>query len=364
MTITGTNLSLELRRVVAVANDGPDVATVTIPRRTLGAFLVGADKDDTIEVDVLPPDTLPKRTSGVSRADSGGRSKWDMVEITDGSGVRLRRGGLVVTVGRHPDTWPETKHDIVHEAAIPEGLAAAVRACLPAVGTDYARPILEQICLRDGEAVGSDSYRMIVVPCPPIPRPDDQPKLVPDDILVPRHVARHIPESGTVRLGPKAGWLEFEDDDGNYAGAEAVGGRSYPADYPPYKQLIPTAYTARLTFDRKEVLRALAPLRAATVTRHGDTVVMNIGDGEVTVATTRDDEGEGRFEVAVPVIESGMLVSTAPVSIGFTPSFLVAGFRAVPHPVVNLDITDRHKPVMIHAEGHRYVLMPVRLSAD
>jgi DNA polymerase-3 subunit beta len=143
------------------------------------------------------------------------------------------------------------------------------------------------------------------------------------------------------------------------------------AEFPKYRQLLPSEHTAVASLDAAELTEAIK--RVALVADQGAQVRMEFDEGVVRLSAGAD--GKGRAEEDLAVEFSG-----APLTIAFNPTYLTDGLGALHSDRVSFGFTDPKKPAVLRAvrdddshpagagpfeavsSDYTYLLMPVRLS--
>jgi DNA polymerase III subunit beta len=149
--------------------------------------------------------------------------------------------------------------------------------------------------------------------------------------------------------------------------------RLLDAEFPKFRQLLPTEHTAIATIDIAELTEAIK--RVALVADRGAQVRMEFSEGTVRLAAGADDVG--RAEEDLPVDFSG-----EPLTIAFNPTYLTDGLGSLHTERVSFGFTTPSKPAVLRpateeessgagtgdsgpfpavASDYVYLLMPVRL---
>lgn len=147
--------------------------------------------------------------------------------------------------------------------------------------------------------------------------------------------------------------------------------RLLDAEFPKYRQLLPSEHTAVATMGVAELTEAIK--RVALVADRGAQVRMEFDDGVVRLSAGTDDVG--RAEEDLPIEFSG-----EPLTIAFNPTYLTDGLGSLHSQRASFGFTDPKKPAVLwavrddvpHPDGpgpfeaaasdYIYLLMPVRLS--
>lgn len=136
--------------------------------------------------------------------------------------------------------------------------------------------------------------------------------------------------------------------------------RLLDAEFPPYRQLLPSQYTSRAVLGVSALTDAIK--RVSLVAERGTQVRLEFADGTLRLSAGGDDEGSAEEEL--PVDYEG-----EPVIIAFNPTYLVDGLGALHADRAELTFTTPNRPALIKpadengdvVPGYLYLLMPVRL---
>ncbi len=136
--------------------------------------------------------------------------------------------------------------------------------------------------------------------------------------------------------------------------------RLIDAEFPPYRQLLPSDYSSRAILHVPALTEAIK--RVSLVAERGTQVRLEFEDGSLRLAAGGDDEGSAEEEL--PVDYEG-----EPVTIAFNPSYLADGLGALHAERAELTFTTPNRPALIKpaddngevVPGYLYLLMPVRL---
>lgn len=311
-------------------------ATVTIPGEGQGSALVHcADLTAAIK-------TLPKTASiGIS---------------LEGDKVRIGCVGMDVTLPAlaledYPSLPPQCGEGFaVLDAAAVKQLPDVVAAA----GKDDTLPILTGVhaSVVDGTLTlaATDRYRLHVLELPGVGG-EDRTMLVQAEVLT--AVSKHFKGGCTVLADKHAGtpFAMFAD------GTRTLTVRLLEGDFPKYRSLIPAgpfAYTA--TFD--------AAAMATAVGTVGSTAPRNLPARlrlDTPVVVEWASEGDGA-RMTVPAEMEG-----EPITVAFTPAYLVAALKAAGAGAVRLTGNSPVKPGLIRRDdrpGFTALVMPVRLADD
>ncbi len=136
--------------------------------------------------------------------------------------------------------------------------------------------------------------------------------------------------------------------------------RLLDAEFPRYRQLLPSEQTATAIVDVAPFLEAIK--RVSLVAERGTQVRLEFADGGLRLSAGGEDEGSAEEELAVEFTGD-------PVTIAFNPAFLQEGLGALHADRAELSFTTPNRPALIKAvgsdgtvqAGYLYLLMPVRL---
>jgi len=146
--------------------------------------------------------------------------------------------------------------------------------------------------------------------------------------------------------------------------------RLLDAEFPKFRQLLPTEHTAIATVDVAELTEAIK--RVALVADRGAQVRMEFSEGTLRLAAGADDVGRAEEDLAVDF-------AGEPLTIAFNPTYLTDGLGSLHSKRVSFGFTTASKPAVLrparddeHAgedlgpfpavpSDYVYLLMPVRL---
>lgn len=194
-------------------------------------------------------------------------------------------------------------------------------------------------------------------------------------VLVPAKTLSEVAKTGVdgaeVRLALGAGSTVGRE---GLLGISSAGKRSttrlLDAEFPKFRQLLPTEHDAVATIGVAELTEAIK--RVALVADRGAQVRLELAEGTLRLSAGAEDVG--RAEEDLPVDFAG-----EPLTIAFNPSYLTDGLNSVHSERVSLGFTDPRKPAVLrpasedeprpHGSGpfpavpsdYVYLLMPVRL---
>lgn len=347
----------------------------------LGGVLLeaGAGPDDTDALTVSGFDYEVSATVGVPAtiADGGkalvsGRLLADItkalpaqpVDITvDGSRATITCGSARFSLPTMPvEDYPQ----LPAQPALAGELAGdtfgqAVAQVAVASGKDDTLPMLTGMRLEiTGDTltmVATDRFRLAMkeFTWQPAEGMEDAAVLVPARTLA--EAAKSLGTSGTtVRLGLSSseGLLGLSGA-GRYATT-----RLLDAEFPPYRQLLPSQHTSRAVLEVGALAEAIK--RVSLVAERGTQVRLEFADQSLRLTAGGDDEGSAEEEL--PVEYEG-----EPMTIAFNPGYLSDGLAALNSDRAELTFTTPNRPALLKPtdaegnveSGYLYLLMPVRL---
>ncbi len=237
----------------------------------------------------------------------------------------------------------------------------AVSQVAVAAGKDDTLPMLTGVRLEIGEGkltlVATDRFRLAMREFPW--EPDET--LGEVAVLVP---AKTLNDSAKT-LGSSGAKIELSlaANDG-LLGLSGTGRRTttrlLDADFPKYRQLLPTEHSAAAVIEVDSLVQAIK--RVSLVAERGTQVRLEFADSVLRLSAGGDDEGSAEEEL--PVDYTGDAVTIA-----FNPTYLLEGLQAVRTPKAHLSFTTPSRPALLKpvdedgnvAPGYLYLLMPVRL---
>ena len=225
-----------------------------------------------------------------------------------------------------------------------------------AAGTDEHRQTLMGVHVEaDGsgqaEMAATDSYRLSLRELPSLSDAvsGSSDPLVPAAALREAAKAMADAESAQARVGERS--VEFTVGNTTVASTLIVG------DFPSYRNLIPNEFNHKVSVSRGELMKATK--QAGVIANQGERpVVLDIGDGVITVSAEMTDVGNMSAEIDAS--HDG-----EPLKVAFNPKYLMEGLDSFDCDEVLLCLIDRLKPATIRdpdAEGGLYLLMPVRVN--
>ncbi|MCP2254857.1 DNA polymerase-3 subunit beta [Prauserella aidingensis] len=286
------------------------------------------------------------------------------VEIAvDGARASITCGSARFSLPTMPvEDYPQlpAQPDLAGEVA-GEAFAQAVAQVAVAAGKDDTLPMLTGMRVEiSGEnltLVATDRFRLAMKEFnwSPAQELGDASVLVPARTLA--DAAKSLGTSGsTVQVGLASGdGLLGLTGSGKYTTT-----RLLDAEFPPYRQLLPSEHSCRAVIDVSTLAEAIK--RVSLVAERGTQVRLEFGDGSLRLSAGGDDEGSAEEEL--PVDFEG-----EPVAIAFNPGYLADGLAALHADRAELTFTTPNRPALIKpadengdvVPGYLYLLMPVRL---
>ncbi|GLZ32683.1 DNA polymerase III subunit beta [Lentzea sp. NBRC 105346] len=347
------------------------------PVPVLGGVLLDAESEDALTVsgfdyEVSAQVGVPATIADGGRALVSGRLLADItkalpnhpVEIAvDGARMMISCGSARFSLPTMPvEDYPAlpTMPQLIGE--LPgEVFGEAVGQVAVAAGKDDTLPMLTGVRVEIGDGkltlVATDRFRLAMreFPWEPDASLDEVAVLVP---------ARTLGDAAKT-LGSSGGKVEMSlaANDG-LLGLSGSGKRTttrlLDADFPKYRQLLPTEHSAAAVIEVETLVQAIK--RVSLVAERGTQVRLEFVDGGLRLSAGGDDEGSAEEEL--PVEYTG-----DPVTIAFNPGYLLDGLGAVRTPRAHLSFTTPSRPALLKpvdedgnvAPGYLYLLMPVRL---
>ncbi|OLT40726.1 DNA polymerase III subunit beta [Saccharomonospora sp. CUA-673] len=286
------------------------------------------------------------------------------VEIAvDGARASITCGSARFSLPTMPvEDYPQlpAQPDLAGEVA-GEAFAQAVSQVAVAAGKDDTLPMLTGMRVEiSGEnltLVATDRFRLAMKEFNWAPAAEigEASVLVPARTLA--DAAKSLGTSGsTIQVGLASGdGLLGLTGSGKYTTT-----RLLDAEFPPYRQLLPSEHSCRAVLDVATLAEAIK--RVSLVAERGTQVRLEFADGSLRLSAGGDDEGSAEEEL--PVDFEG-----EPVVIAFNPGYLADGLAALHADRAELTFTTPNRPALIKpadengdvVPGYLYLLMPVRL---
>ncbi|MEV6240229.1 DNA polymerase III subunit beta [Lentzea sp. NPDC051838] len=347
------------------------------PVPVLGGVLLDAESDESLTVsgfdyEVSAQVGVPATIADGGRALVSGRLLADItkalpnhpVEIAvDGARMMISCGSARFSLPTMPvEDYPALPSMPQLIGELPgEVFGEAVGQVAVAAGKDDTLPMLTGVRVEIGDGkltlVATDRFRLAMREFPWEP----DASLGEVAVLVP---ARTLGDAAKT-LGSSGGKVEMSlaANDG-LLGLSGSGKRTttrlLDADFPKYRQLLPTEHSAAAIIEVDTLVQAIK--RVSLVAERGTQVRLEFVDGGLRLSAGGDDEGSAEEEL--PVEYTGDAVTIA-----FNPGYLLDGLGAVRTPRVHLSFTTPSRPALLKpvdedgnvAPGYLYLLMPVRL---
>ncbi|MGW4208159.1 DNA polymerase III subunit beta [Lentzea sp. NPDC004789] len=347
------------------------------PVPVLGGVLLDAESDESLTVsgfdyEVSAQVGVPATIADGGRALVSGRLLADItkalpnhpVEIAvDGARMMISCGSARFSLPTMPvEDYPALPSMPQLIGELPgEVFGEAVAQVAVAAGKDDTLPMLTGVRVEIGEGkltlVATDRFRLAMREFPWEP----DASLGEVAVLVP---ARTLGDAAKT-LGSSGGKVEMSlaANDG-LLGLSGSGKRTttrlLDADFPKYRQLLPTEHSAAAIIEVDTLVQAIK--RVSLVAERGTQVRLEFVDGGLRLSAGGDDEGSAEEEL--PVEYTGDAVTIA-----FNPGYLLDGLGAVRTHKVHLSFTTPSRPALLKpvdedgnvAPGYLYLLMPVRL---
>ena len=284
---------------------------------------------------------------------------------TDGTRVDLRCGRASFTLPTLPVA------DYPPLPGLPTGggsvagalLASAVAQVAIAAGRDESLPMLTGVRLEfDGSTLtlaATDRYRLAVREIQWTP---DDPKIEASAIVPSRalaETAKALVTASDVRLA-----LSGDGAQERLLGFEGAGRRTttrlLDAQFPPYRQLLPSESSTLVTIDTSELADALK--RVALVAERHAPVRLDVRADEIVLRAGAGDEATAEESLEARVVGD-------PLEIAFNPAYLADGLAALGAPLAQLAFTVPTRPAVLSPatedgarDDYKYLLMPIRLT--
>ncbi len=354
----------------------------------LGGVLIDAGGDGTAETtdaltvagfdyEVSAKVDVPATIAAEGRALVSGRLLADItkslpaqpVEISvDGSRVTITCGSAKFSLPTMPvedypqlPAMPQRAGEVAGEV-----FGQAVAQVAIAAGRDDTLPMLTGVRMEIGTEkltlVATDRFRLAMREFEWHSGGD-----VPADtaVLVP---ARTLAEAAKT-LGTSGNTVEISLASGDGLLGLAGSGRRattrlLDAEFPKYRQLLPSEHTAAAVIGVSSLVDAIK--RVSLVAERGTQVRLEFSEGTLKLSAGGDDEGSAEEEL-------GVEFTGEPVTIAFNPGYLLDGLGALHTERAHLSFTTPNRPALVKPvgeddtgnsvvlAGYLYLLMPVRL---
>ncbi|MEU7480229.1 DNA polymerase III subunit beta [Lentzea sp. NPDC042327] len=347
------------------------------PVPVLGGVLLDAESEDSLTVsgfdyEVSAQVGVPATIADGGRALVSGRLLADITKALPNHPVEIAVDGARMTISCGSARFSLPTMPVEDYPALPsmpqligelpgEVFGEAVSQVAVAAGKDDTLPMLTGVRVEIGEGkltlVATDRFRLAMREFPWEP----DASLGEVAVLVP---ARTLGDAAkTLGSGGSKVEMSLAANDG-LLGLSGSGKRTttrlLDADFPKYRQLLPSEHSAAAIIDIDALQQAIK--RVSLVAERGTQVRLEFVDGGLRLSAGGDDEGSAEEEL--PVEYTG-----EPVTIAFNPGYLLDGLGAVRTQKVHLSFTTPSRPALLKpvdedgnvAPGYLYLLMPVRL---
>ncbi len=315
---------------------------------------------------------LPAVAGGAGRALVSGRLLADITRalpphpvdvVVDGPRVGITCGSARFSLPTMPvEDYPQLPAMPKKAGSVPaEAFAEAVTQVAVAAGRDDTLPMLTGIRLEIEGArltmAATDRFRLAVRELEWQPGDPD----LATAVLVP---ARTIAETAKTLAGPGSVELALSDGDG-MLGLAGSGRRAttrlLDAEFPKYRQLLPTEHTSVGTIEVAPLIEAIK--RVSLVADRIAQVRMEFTAESLRLAAGGEDVGSAEEEL-------GCALTGAELLIAFNPGYLLDGLGAVHTERARLSFTTPNRPALLQPvssetggpeAGYQHLLMPVRL---
>lgn len=328
--------------------------------------VAGFDYEVSATVDV------PATVAAEGRALVSGRLLADItkalpaqpVEISvDGARVSITCGNAKFSLPTMPvedypqlPTMPQRAGEVAGEV-----FGQAVSQVAIAAGRDDTLPMLTGVRLEIADdkltLVATDRFRLAMreFPWTSAGEVSDTSVLVPARTLA--EAAKTLGTSGTsveISLASGDGLLGLAG-----SGRRATT-RLLDAEFPKYRQLLPTEHTSAAVIGVSALVDAIK--RVSLVAERGTQVRLEFAEGTLRLSAGGDDEGSAEEELGVDYTGDQVMIA-------FNPGYLLDGLGALHTDKAHLSFTTPNRPALVKpvgedgevAPGYLYLLMPVRL---
>jgi DNA polymerase-3 subunit beta len=367
--------------------DGVSWVARSLPARpsvpVLGGALLEADSDaqaltisgydyevsTRVEVDAVVNEASRVLVSGRLLADITKSLPPHPVDVVvDGARVTITCGSARFSLPTMPvEDYPKLPEMPQLAGSVrPDVFAEAVGQVAVAAGKDDTLPMLTGIRLEiDGAKLtmaATDRFRLAVRELEWEPGDAS----ISTAVLVP---ARTLAEAAKTLAGRDPVQIALADRDG-MLGLTGNGRRSttrlLDAEFPKYRQLLPTEHTSAAIVELAPLVEAIK--RVSLVADRGAQVRMEFTEGSLRLTAGGDDEGSAEENMAAEL-------DGEPLTIAFNPGYLLDGLNsmhtdraqlafttpnrpALASPVTGSEVTEPERP---SSSGYLHLLMPVRL---
>lgn len=293
--------------------------------------------------------------------------------VVDGARATINCGSSRFSLPTMPvEDYPQLPPMPQHAGTVPgDVLAAAVAQVAVAAGRDDTLPMLTGIRLEiEGSRLtlaATDRFRLAVreLDWSPEDAAQSTAVLIPAKTL--SDVAKTLSGAGPVQIALSAG----DGMLGITGGGRRATTRLLDAEFPRFRQLIPTEHTTAAIVEVGVLVEAIK--RVALVTDRVAQVRMEFGEDGLRLAAGGDDVGSAEEELPCEL-------DGAPLTIAFNPSYLLDSLGALHTDKAQLTFTTPNRPALVRpvpappagsdddgagaaepTPGYLHLLMPVRL---
>lgn len=252
-------------------------------------------------------------------------------------------------------------------------LMAGLKGSLFATSADESKQVLTgvHLIIKSGtlEFAATDGHRLSVVETSAQDEEENEYETDESDeefkVTVPAKALRELekmiamqPEAKSITLHGDEGQIIFTLGSNESDKAQILTCRSLDAQYPNYRQLIPTQFEKQVTVDRKELITSLE--RIAVLTDQKNSLVKFTLDGEnqqMFLSVDTQDVGSGKEDVAAQISGEDM-------DIAFNVKYMLEGLKAFPSTEIQLRLNGSTAPAIITPLSGlqmTYLLMPVQI---
>ncbi|GAB2689177.1 DNA polymerase III subunit beta [Kitasatospora kifunensis] len=290
------------------------------------------------------------------------------VEIsTDGQRVSVVCGSSRFTLPTLPvDEYPTLPQMPTATGTVSgEVFASAVSQAAVAAGRDDTLPVLTGVRVEiEGDKItlaATDRYRFAVRELLWKPEQPDisAVALVPARTL--QDIAKSLGSGDNVSIALSSGGAGE-----GLVGFEGAGRRTttrlLEGDFPKFRSLFPTEFSAEASVQTQPFLEALK--RVSLVAERNTPVRLSFEQGVLTLEAGSGDDAQATERIDADLEGDD-------ISIAFNPGYLEEGLKAIDSPYANLCFTTSTKPALLKGkaavdaevdEAYQYLIMPVRLS--
>ena len=348
-----------VQNVVGTRSTLPILANVLLTAEKDRLWLTTTDLDVTVrrgvaaEIAKSGSSTLPvKRLSSIVRELPDGDLEID-IDDKDTATVKYGSSYFKIIGMSEEEFPPPPKAESKQTYHIDQGqFREMLRKTSYAASTDETRYVLNGVFLsfKSGKLtmVATDGRRLALVE-----QELDFPKEAEGEIILPTkavvELLHVLGDEGEMKITVAASQVIFEFED------VMMASKLIDAQYPNYRQVIPSQCEQRITVERESLLTALKRVSLLTADKTS-AAEMKFAKNQLTLSMTTPDVGEAKE--TIPVKYSGKELRVA-----FNPDFLMDPLRALVNDEVFLELTDELSPGVVKCDNpFLYVIMPMRIS--